>query len=484
VTVSPTSTSAATGGTLQFAANVQGTASDKSVTWKATLGSITSGGFYTAPSKAGTDTVTATSNFDTSKSGSATVSVTAPKPPPSSNTVSLLSFGNAGFGGDDTSVFQTALDSTASHGQVLEIPAGSYNISPISFPANSNVQCDGGVTVDANGGFGSDKIMLNMGANNITLTGAGGSVNPSSATCVFRMPKSYVQSQNDGSQYRHCLGIVGGSNVTVSGIACNQSGGDGLYIRQATSVTVSNSVFSGNFRNGGSLTGMTNHTFINNNQFLNQRNMAGAGIADGFDVEPNSPGDFVEDFHFTGNVLNGNQLDGFCNCIGRLTSASAPISMTLSQNVANNNDQYGFRFGNGDPTNPSGTLTISENSSDGSGFSGIMFRFNEANGFVTNLDHNTITNSNRLGADSSYGFRAGVAIAGGGGNTSATGNVFFTNTTITSTNGQMQYYFYFNDGSGRGMTKVGFSLPGTLSGATSAPPNGILQGQTVNSVGP
>ena len=480
VTVSPASTSSATSGTHQFTASVQGTASDKSVTWKASLGTITSSGLYTAPSKAGTDTVTATSGADSSKSGTATVSVASSSP---SNAVSLLTFGNAGFGGDDTSIFQTALNSTASSGRVLEIPAGSYNISPITFPANSNVVCDGGVTVDANSGLVQDGMLLNMRANNITLKGAGGSVSPSSSTCVFQMPKSYAQSQNDGSQYRHCLGIYGGaSNVTVTGIACNQSGGDGLYIRQATTVTVSNSVFAGNFRNGGSLTGQTNHTFINNNQFLNQRNMAGAAIADGFDVEPNSPADFVEDFNFTGNILNGNQLDGFCSCVGQLRSSSAPVSMTLSNNVANNNDEYGFRFGNADPTNPSGTITVNNNSTDGSGYSGIMFRFNEANGFVTNLDHNTVSNSNRLGADSAYGFRAGVAISGGGGNSAATGNVYFTNTNITSTNGQMQHYFYFNDASGKGVSKECFSSPGTLSGATQAPPNGVLQGQTVNTV--
>jgi uncharacterized protein YjdB len=78
VTVSPTSASATTNGTLQFRATVNGTDSDKSVNWKATLGDITSSGQYTAPSSAGTDTVTATSDADSTKSASAQVSVTAP----------------------------------------------------------------------------------------------------------------------------------------------------------------------------------------------------------------------------------------------------------------------------------------------------------------------------------------------------------------------------------------------------------------------
>jgi hypothetical protein len=144
------------------------------------------------------------------------------------DTVSLLSFGDAGFGDDDTTVFQNALDSTAANGQVLEIPAGSYNISPIYFPSGANVQCDAGVTVNANDGYGRVAIMLNLAANNITLTGVGGSVDPSVSTCVFQMPLVFAQSSNDGSEYRHCMAIYGGAdNVNVSGIACNHAGGDG-----------------------------------------------------------------------------------------------------------------------------------------------------------------------------------------------------------------------------------------------------------------
>jgi hypothetical protein len=76
VSVSPASTSTTTTGSLQFTATVQGTVSDKSVTWSASLGSINSSGSYTAPAKAGTDMVTATSNADATKSASATVAIT------------------------------------------------------------------------------------------------------------------------------------------------------------------------------------------------------------------------------------------------------------------------------------------------------------------------------------------------------------------------------------------------------------------------
>ena len=92
VSVSPGSTSVAVSGSQQFAATVQGTVTDKSVTWTAALGTMNSSGLYKAPAKATTDTVTATSNADSSKSASATVTVAAaaatPNPPAPSASVS------------------------------------------------------------------------------------------------------------------------------------------------------------------------------------------------------------------------------------------------------------------------------------------------------------------------------------------------------------------------------------------------------------
>ena len=84
---------------------------------------------------------------------------------------------------------------------------------------------DAGVTVSANPGYGANAEMLNIDTGPVTITGAGPSVS------VFQMPLAHAQSIVDGSQFRHCLEIGSGgaaSHVTVSGIACNESGGDGV----------------------------------------------------------------------------------------------------------------------------------------------------------------------------------------------------------------------------------------------------------------
>jgi Bacterial Ig-like domain (group 2)/Right handed beta helix region len=478
VTISPNSTSAAPSSMLQFTASVQGSTSDKAVTWHAALGTITASGLYTAPAKPGTDTITATSDADPAMSSSAVISVgSSSTPPPTAskpaNAVSLLTFGNAGFGGDDTSVFQSALNSTASKGQTLEIPSGSYNIGPISFPASSSVFIDAGVTVSANSGFNSTDRMLNINANNVTITGSG------ATTSVFQMPKARAASQGDGSQYRHCLAIQGATNVTVTGISCNQSGGDGLYVVQATTVTISNSTFDSNFRNGASVIGTLNHINITNNNFTNTN---GTAPQAGVDIEPNNSGDYLLDVNFTNNVTSNNAGDGFAVSLWNLSNTSQAVGITVTGNHSDHNGRYGYFANNNDPNNPSGAVTFNNCSTDQSASDGANARFYAANGASLTFNSLTVTNPHRSGPDPSYGDSAAVGVIRGGGASVPEGNVHYRNVNISVTNGNVDYYFDFNDGSNIGVSNVTF-IPGTLSGASKAPPNGHLQGQTMNSVG-
>jgi cytochrome b involved in lipid metabolism len=75
VTIVPTIVSVQVGRTQQFVATVAN--STQGVTWRATLGAVSSTGLYTAPSAAGTATITATSVQDTTKMATATVTVTS-----------------------------------------------------------------------------------------------------------------------------------------------------------------------------------------------------------------------------------------------------------------------------------------------------------------------------------------------------------------------------------------------------------------------
>src|SRR5579862_62535 len=306
--ISTTTLPAGTVGTV-YSANLAATGGVSPYTWSASglpggLSISSSGTISGTPTTAGTQmaslTVKDSSGTTTSSSLSLTVANSNSNsglPPRPATTFSLLHFGNAGFGGDDTNVFQTALNYTAANGEALEIPAGSYNVSPIFLPANTYLVVDANVTVTANSGYGTNDHLLNANAQNITIVGAG------AATSVFHM----LKAQYTSGEERHCLDIENAGNVTVSGISCNDSGGDGAYVRASTNVTIEDSVFNNNRRQGSSITGQVNHIYYLRDQFTNT---SGTAPQSGIDIEPNSPTDFLLDVNIDDCSTNANAGDG------------------------------------------------------------------------------------------------------------------------------------------------------------------------------
>ena len=129
VAVDPATATVPANGTQVFAAAVAGT-TNLSVTWTvqpgSSCGSVSAGGVYTAPNAGATCTVVATSAADTTKSGSATVTVT---PPPahvvaiSPGSASVLTGGTTTFSATVTGT--TAGESTA---VTWSVPAGAGSI--------------------------------------------------------------------------------------------------------------------------------------------------------------------------------------------------------------------------------------------------------------------------------------------------------------------------------------------------------------------
>ena len=435
------------------------------MTWGALLGTVTSSGLYTAPSTAGTDTITAVSDADPTKFASTTVSILAAAP---LNAVNLLKFGNAGFGGDDTNVLQTALNSTAANGQVLEIPAGNYNINPLSFPNNANMFVDAGATVTANSGYADGVTMLNISSSNVTIAGAGAAVS------VFHMLKAEYTS----GEQRHCMYIVNASNVTISGISCNDSGGDGLYLAGSTNVTVEDCVFNNNRRQGSSITGGVNHVHYLRDHFTNTN---GTAPQSGLDIEPDAPGGFLLDVNIEDCYTDANAGDGLMISPWLLNSSSQPVGVTVLRNHSTGNQRYGYFAYNNDPSNAPGTILVKDSFSDQSGSYGAVGRFYAANGASLTFQNLTVTNPHVNGPDPVLGDSAAVGVVRGGGGSIALGNVHFMNTTIAITNGKSDRYFNFQDNSGIGIKNVEFE-PNSLSGATNTPPNGLDQGSGANAI--
>jgi hypothetical protein len=340
VTISPAATSATTsGGTLQFTATVQGTVTDKSVSWKASLGSITASGLYTAPSKVGTDTVTATSNADSTRSGSATVTVAAA--PSNAPAAGACPTTIAPTGSTDNSNWLTKMKAAVAAGTCVEITAGSYTLSAnFTPPDNAQIVCDDDAVVSDTAGYGTSDVMLAFeGITGVTFIGTGGA-----SACELTMPHSYASNINNtdqsNNQYKHAVEVSGGSsNIMVTGIHIKNAGGDGLYVADATNVTITNVLSEGNIRNGGSATNSFSGLTVQNSTFQNNIN-ANAGICVGFDDEPNNSTG-PNGLTFTGNTMTGNDCSqipgGLRLSIENLSSSTPGVKIVINNNTARNN---------------------------------------------------------------------------------------------------------------------------------------------------
>ncbi len=422
---------------------------------------------------------TASASPSSSAASTSAGSTSAVDPVTSAPQVSLLTFGNAGFGGDDTTVFQNALNNTAANGQALLVLAGSYNISPIFFPNNSQLVLAAGVTVTANPGYGPQDKMLNITSQNVSIQGAG------AASVIFQMRKSeYVaEHSTDHSEWRHCLDIEGASNVTISGISCNQSGGDGIYVADGAAgpsqnVTISNSVFDQNFRQGFSLISGV-HIFVSNCYFTNT---SGTAPEAGIDIEPNTPNNTVADVHITNNFSTGNAGAGLLISLEELNGSSPNVDITVSNYQSASNQLSGYELSNNDVSpNVQGNILIQNSSSTNDGSYGAVGHGFDANGPTAVFQNLSITNPHKNGPDPSYGDSAAVGCLRGGGGSYPIGNIQFQAVTIAVTNGMVNRYFNFQDYSNIGVQKMVFN-PTSLSGASLVPPAGLMQAAGFNSV--
>jgi hypothetical protein len=289
----------------------------------------------------------------------------------------------------------------------------------------------------------------------------------------------------DGSEYRHCLDIEGASNVKVSGISCNQSGGDGLYIGAASAqgppsqnITISDAIFDQNFRQGFSLIS-GQHVFIYRSYFTNT---SGTNPEAGVDIEPNNPANMAADVHIEDSFTTGNAGPGLKLAFWKMTSASQAVGITVLRHHSSSNQQSGYDANDNDVSaNAQGQVLVQDCFSENDGDYGALGHWYQANGPTLIFQNLSISNPHQKGPDPTYGDSAAVGLMRGGGGQMPLGNIQFQGVNIAVSNGKVDRYFNFVDGSGRGVEKMIFN-PGNLSGAAQVPPNGLVQSAGFNTV--
>jgi hypothetical protein len=416
-----------------------------------------------------------TATFSVSGGGSVDAGSSGSMPCPAS-AVSLGTFGAAGTGGDDTNVFQKAIDSTASAGETLRIPVGAkaYNISPITFPSNANVCLDSGVTVQANPGYGEYDVMLSIdGASNVQIMGYG---------ATFEMATSEWSSDPD-PEYRHCISITGGSSdVTVGGFTCLTFGGDGVYLAgNSSNVMVEDITANGCARDGLTVISAKNST-IKGCHFINGHT--------GVDMEPNLDTDALNGVTLEDSFTTNNNWGGVNVSIYAYDSSTTPMNVTVARHTDENTGKgvtsfdgatsFSANGANGVPVSTSGTLVFDTCTSMNSGSRAAWVAWWTSNGPSVTFKNLTIQDPNQN--DNTAVDNAAIAVGRGGGGEGDQGNIFFTGTSVSDTGGHIDYYFTFYDGSGFPFENVQWLSPGSLSGAKLAPPNGLLNGSGVNTV--
>jgi hypothetical protein len=379
-------------------------------------------------------------------------------------TVKLTTFGLAGQGGNDSTVVQNALNQTAANGTTLEIPAGTYNVNPLIFPNHASVVLDAGVIIQATTGYTSYQHLVNIDSvSNVSITGVQGS-------SIFRMNKAEYTS----GEYRHCMDIEGSSSITISGIQCNSSGGDGLYIAGSNYVTVTNSGFDNNRRQGFSLISGSNIT-IDGDSFTNT---SGTAPQDGIDIEPNNGSGLLSNIIIRNSTSSGNAGNGFEVSLWLTTPSMSPASITVSNFQTSNNAGAGYRLRNehdGGSGGVGGFVLIQNSSSTSDGQYGAVTTFWDMPGPTAKFQNLTITNPNTGGSDYDG---AAIGVVRGGGDCCSTGNVTFTGTSISGSH--LSHYFTVENYSGGSVQNVCIGNWGTLSGVSAS--KGIYLGGAMDSV--
>jgi len=389
------------------------------------------------------------------------------------NAVSLLSFGDAGHGGDDTAVFQRALDSVAGQSLTLLVPASASPclVKPLFVRSSTSLQFAPGVVIQAAPGYGDYDCLLNInGATDVTISGYG---------ATLQMPK---QEYTEG-EHRHALNINGSTNVVIQGLNCNSSGGDGIYISglsffdpslkpYSENIVIQDVTCDNNRRNGLSIISAQN-LLVSHCNFTNTN---GTDPQDGIDIEPNWSTDWLVNIRIEDCVTANNVGNGIQVILSNMNGASQPVSVTISRHVDQRSGQNGYRITGAGEANPvTGAVTFASVTTQSPQREGV--RICCEGSVVLTLSDLTITNPDQAGSPS---YIAGVFIDQPKGANGKGGNVSIPTSAMSDSTGKMKYYFHVWDDLGLGFQHLQIAH-GTWSGA-SYDPYGSYCGARMTSV--
>ena len=203
---------------------------------------------------------------------------------------------------DDAHALQLLLDEAATAAAEVLLTAKSRLKlrTSVNVPSNTRLNGNGATVINATSGSGGRSLVLRQ-VEHITIE----NLNFDGAKAMFA----------EATEQRHNLVLSGAKNVTLTALNSYNAKGDGLYIGDQSSgpsvnVTVSNSSFTENHRQGMSVTCVSGLT-VTACQF---KTSAGTAPGAGVDIEPNTDSSVIQgvlfrNCSFEGNVGGGLQIN-------------------------------------------------------------------------------------------------------------------------------------------------------------------------------
>ena len=237
---------------------------------------------------------------------------------------------------NSTAAFQRALDSGAQT-VVVDRQTSDWVVEPLHVRSNTRIVFENDVTVRAKKGMfkGRNDILFSAHCvKNVEFIGQGRAILAMNAE-DYRNPEFYRPSE-----FRHAIRLEQVTDVKISNLIIQGSGGDGIYIDTLVGGLIERVTSENNVRQGISVVSCCNLTIRDCIFAVTQGMPPQAGI----DIEPDGGRDFVENVLIENCLFVGNAGWGIDFHLDNLNHNSRPVSVKVANCRAYGNRGAGVRL--------------------------------------------------------------------------------------------------------------------------------------------
>jgi len=268
---------------------------------------------------------------------------------------------------DATLALQSAIDSGA---KTVIVPnmGMDWVVTPIALRNNLELIFEPGVVVVAKQGAfkgKGDSLFSATSLSDVSITGYG---------ATFRMrKKDYQSSAYEKAEWRMTLDLAGCTNVRISGLRLESSGGDGIYIGATSEqpfckdVIIRDVVCCDHHRQGVSVISAVNLLI----EDCVMQNTGGTAPQAGIDFEPNKPDERLENCIVRNCRMADNTGAGILVYLKPLTHETAPVSILFERCFVQNGKGMGIGVGAISDDGPKGTIEFRDCVVEGSPEGGL-----------------------------------------------------------------------------------------------------------------